>query len=220
MTPGWRLRLVEDRLSGGGWLALPEANRVLYLRAGDLLVTHGGQALRVAAGGAWFGASACSLMTEGRGATVLRYELQAADGPPPPDWPGVTSQTLLEHALVLDSAQPYLMRCDRVEFAPGGEALPHRHQGGGIRYLLTGELEVRIGKEGPRQLKPGDAWFESGQEPVHALASKTAPTSFVRVAVLPRAIRGLSSIVYVNPAHATATPRTYTVYVDEPIKIG
>jgi hypothetical protein len=68
-------------------------------------------------------------------------------------------------------------------------------------------------------MKPGDAWFESGREPVHAIASPGEPTAFVRVSILPRAIRGQSSIVYVDPAHAAVKPRKYTVYVDEPIEL-
>jgi hypothetical protein len=34
------------------------------------------------------------------------------------------------------------MRCDRVEFDLGAEALPHRHKGGGIRCLVHGTLEA------------------------------------------------------------------------------
>jgi hypothetical protein len=85
---------------------------------------------------------------------------------------------------------------------------------------LTGELEVTVGEAAPRVMKTGDAWFESGREPVLARASTTVPTSFIRVSVLPREIRGKSSIMYVDPADAQrAKPRTYTVYVDEPVEI-
>ena len=71
-----------------------------------------------------------------------------------------------------------------------------------------------------RVMKPGDSWFESGVEPVHAIASKTDPTAFIRVSILPREIRGQSSIVYVDPASAAVKPRKYTVFVDEPIELG
>jgi hypothetical protein len=71
-----------------------------------------------------------------------------------------------------------------------------------------------------RVMRAGDAWFESGREPVLARASSTAATAFIRVSVLPREVRGKSSIVYVDPADAgRAKPRRYTVYVDEPIEI-
>ena len=130
-----------------------------------------------------------------------------------------TSRVVLTHPIALDDAGEYLMRCDRVDFGPGGEALPHGHKGGGIRWLITGELDVRMDGRPGRVMKPGDAWFESGIEPVHAIASSTDPTSFIRVSILPRAIRGQSSIVYVDPAHAAVKPRQYTVFVDEPIAL-
>jgi len=41
------------------------------------------------------------------------------------------------------------------------------------------------------------------------------------VAILPHEIRGRTSIMYVNPNDAErGRPRTYTVYVDEPIEIA
>jgi quercetin dioxygenase-like cupin family protein len=216
----WTLRLTEDRLTGGGWLALPALNRVLYLLAGDVAVTHGGQAVQVGDGQAWHGAGQSSVTTYGRGATVLRYELLRPTGEKAPEWPGVRARVVLEHAIALDAATPYLMRCDRVDFAPGGEALPHGHKGGGIRYLVAGELQVSVGGAAGRVMRPGDAWFESGVEPVHAIASTTDSTAFIRVSILPRDIRGQSSIVYLDPASAAVTPRKYTVFVDEPIELG
>ncbi len=127
---------------------------------------------------------------------------------------------LLEHPIDLDPNEKYLMRCDRVDFDPGGEALPHGHRGGGIRCLLTGRLDVKVA-DGPfRTMRPGDTWFESGKEPVHAVASRDELTSFIRVSILPREIQGKSSIQYVNPADAARSkPRRYTVFVDDPIEI-
>ena len=215
----WVLRLTEDRLAGGGWLALEPQNRVLYMLDGETAVTHGGAASQLGAGSAWHGAGQCSVTTYGRGARLLRGELVRAGAAVTPEWPGVASRLVLEHPIALDRRAAYLMRCDRVEFAPGGEALPHRHKGGGIRYLLAGSLDVRIDGHPGGLMKPGEAWFESGVEPVHAIASKDEPTSFIRFSILPREIRGQSSIVYVDPAHASVKPRTYAVYVDEPIRL-
>jgi len=40
------------------------------------------------------------------------------------------------------------------------------------------------------------------------------------VAILPREIRGRTSIMYVNPVDSErGRPRTYTIFVDEPIDI-
>jgi hypothetical protein len=170
---------------------------------------------------AWHGAMACRVTSPGE-AHVLRFELltPGITGPLGVAIGHASTDVKLEHPITLDASEPYLIRCDRVDFAPGGEARPHGHRGGGIRRLLAGELEVRIGQGRGRVMKPGDAWFESGVEPVHAIASAREPTSFIRVSILPRELRGRSSIVYVDPADAAIKPRQYTVYVDEPIELG
>jgi quercetin dioxygenase-like cupin family protein len=112
------------------------------------------------------------------------------------------------------------MRCDRVDFAPGGVAPRHRHRGGGIRCLLRGRLEVTVADGAPRVVRPGECWFESGREPVLAVAAREDETSFIRFSVLPAQIRGQSSILYVDPADAgRGKPRRYTVLVDEPIAL-
>ena len=75
-------------------------------------------------------------------------------------------------------------------------------------------------KEAARAMRPWDAWFESGKEPVLAVSAKDEETSFIRVSVLPAEIRGKSSMMYVDPGDAgRSKPRTYTVYVDEPIAL-
>jgi hypothetical protein len=47
----------------------------------------------------------------------------------------------------------------------------------------------------------------------------TTPTAFIRCSILPREIRGQSSIMYVDPSDAGSKPRKYTVLVDEPIEL-
>ena len=126
---------------------------------------------------------------------------------------------LMARELALPSGE-YLLRCDRVDFEPGGIAPPHRHRGGGIRCLLRGRLEVTVADGAPRTVQPGEAWFESGREPVLAVSAGESETSFIRFSIHPAAIRGQSSILYVDPADAgRGRPRRYTVYVDEPIAL-
>lgn len=212
--PATTLRLVRDRLASRQSRAVPAANRVLYAHAGGVAVRHDGVDSALGADRAWHGAGACTLSAGFDGATVLRWELvtDAAPG---------EGELVLAHALDLAPAGAWLMRCDRVDFDPGGIALPHRHRGGGIRCLVAGSLEVTVGDAPPRLMRPGEAWFESGREPVVARASATEPTSFIRVAVLPAEIRGQSSIVYVDPADAArGRPRRYTVWVDAPIVVA
>ena len=216
----YALRLCEDRLPASGRCSLPALNRVLYVRRGALSVMTGARAARVEEDQGWHGAAACEVGVGDGGATVLRYELIRGSAPVG-GVPGGATTILLEHPIDLDPRAEYLMRADRVDFAPAGVALPHRHRGGGIRCLIAGALDVTVGEAPARRVTPGGAWFESGHEPVLAVASKDEPTSFVRVAILPREIRGRTSIMYVNPHDAErGRPRTYTVYIDEAIEIA
>jgi quercetin dioxygenase-like cupin family protein len=205
---GLVLRLMRDHLQPNAGAALPAMNRVLYLLDGALTV----EGKNIPVNTAWHGAGACKVAAGPAGATVLRYELGRDDTP-------VGATPLLAQALRLDQTAAYLMRCDRVDFDLGAEALPHRHKGGGIRYLVQGTMELRVEGEADRLIKPGEAWFESGREPVYAKASSSEPTSFIRCSILPREIRGQSSIMYVDPKDAGSKPRKYTVFVDEPIEL-
>jgi len=214
------LRLTRDRLDAGARYgqSLPSMNRILYVLDGDLTVEGGGKQVPIAANSAWHGAGPCTAVAGRQGATVLRYEL-VRSGTPPATAAGAGSMPLLDHTIQLDPKAAYLMRCDRVDFDLGAEALPHRHRGGGIRCLLSGTMELRVEGESDRVIQPGQAWFESGREPVYARASAEQATSFIRCSILPREIRGQSSIMYVDPKDAVSKPRKYTVFADEPIEL-
>jgi len=211
----WSLRLVEHRLEVGALRSFPQGPRVIFVRAGTIrLVTPGGGegGPPVGQDAAVFAAGACGVQSYRDALTFLVFELVRQ--PPPP----AGGRTLLEHPMALDPKAAWLMRCDRVDFAPGGVAPRHGHRGGGLRCLLRGALTVTAGDAPSRLMRPGDCWFESGREPVLAQASTTEETSFVRCAILPAELRGRTSILYVDPAEATrGRPRTYTVFVDEPI---
>ena len=202
------LRLIEDRLAAGGAAPVSRGPRVLYAAEGALLAD--GASEPVAAVGPGVGGARAA-------ATAARvYRVELVRQPPPP----AGGRVLLEHPIDLAGGAGWLMRCDRVDFEPGGVAPLHRHRGGGIRCLLQGRLEVTVGEGAPRAVTPGEAWFESGREPVLAVAADDRETSFIRVSILPATIRGQSSILYVDPAAATrGRPRRYTVYVDEPIAL-
>jgi quercetin dioxygenase-like cupin family protein len=179
-----------------------------------VLVSSRGIDQRLATGHAWYGHELCELRAEPASVRVLRFELY--HGRPPALGGG---RLMLDHAIDLEPGTAWLMRCDRVDFEPGGEAPLHRHRGGGIRCLLGGRIEVTVGDEPPRKILPGGAWFESGREPVYAATALDEETSFIRVTIQPAEIRGRSSIVYLNPADATRKPRSYTVFIDEPIEV-
>jgi len=217
------LRLTEDRLGAGARLTLPPAPRVLYARDGATRIETGlasaATTHELKPGTAWHGVGSVVLIADAP-AMVWRFDLTGAAMREADAGNRGESRRLLERPIDLDLAHAWLMRCDRVDFAAGGVALPHGHKGGGIRCLLDGTLEVTVGDRPARLMRPGDAWFESGREPVVAKASSDAATAFVRVSILPGEIRGQSSIVYVDPADAArGRPRQYTVYVDAPISL-
>ena len=125
---------------------------------------------------------------------------------------------LLSAEVDLDDATEWLMRCDRVDFEPGGIAYRHVHPGPGIRYLLFGEITIdSLGAE--HTLGPGEAWFERGPDPVLATTAADEPSAFVRVMLLPVQFAGQRTIRYVDPADAEK-PKTQraTIFLEQPVR--
>jgi hypothetical protein len=213
------LRLLTDRLEAKARLgqALAPHHRVVYVAAGRAVLRAGGQAAALAADSAWHGRGALDIEAGAQGAHLLRFELVRS--PQPDDGiavgEGVASSMTLDAKLSLDSGDGYLMRCDKVALPPGGIAHTHTHQGPGIRCLLAGGFTVETG--GTRtNIAPFEAWFEAGPEPVRAWAPDDLPGVFARVMILPRALKGASSIRYVDAADADRPkPQKYIVYIDE-----
>ena len=119
----------------------------------------------------------------------------------------------------LDPSVEWLLRCDRIDFPPGGVAYRHTHPGPGIRRLLFGSIRIETAGA-VHEYGPGGTWFESGPEPVYAAASETEPTAFVRVLLLPREWEGRRTIRYVDPADEEKPKlQRPTVYFDRPIDV-
>ncbi len=178
---------MEHRLSDGGARELSATPRVLY---------------RVDHNEADYSVAARSLSGP---AHAVAFELV----------PEPATDALLSKPLEQSDGRQQLIRCDRVDFPPGGVAYLHTHQGPGIRVLLFGS--IRVETQGRSDTYgPLEAWFEPGPEPVFAAASESEPTAFVRCMVLPARLQGQSSIRYVRDEDA-AKPKSqhYTVFVDQ-----
>jgi len=174
------LAFFRDQLAAGAQPAMSDACPcVLYVRSGSLAVRSNKTVATLAPNSAWHGAASCEAVAGKTGAEVYRWELRREPGT------GGAASTL-RAALTLDPKLAYLMRCDRVDFPPGGIAYTHTHQGGGIRCLLTGEIRIKVSDK-EQLVRPGEAWFEAGPDPVLALASEREPTAFARVMILPAA---------------------------------
>ncbi len=226
------LRLLEDQLPAlpagtpqgvAEGAHLPAANRLVYVAEGGLALAHptGGRGL--VADEAWIGAAPLTLVGGPLGARLYRWELVAGREQEPGllgrEPLGTESRHLLESSLELDPAVGWMLRCDRVDFPKGGMAYEHVHQGPGIRCCLRGEIRVESGGHS-RTLRPGDAWFERGPDPVTAFTSTQTETAFVRGMVLPRANKGKSSIRYVRPEdQAMPKLQRYRVFCEEFVEL-
>jgi len=119
----------------------------------------------------------------------------------------------------LDRATQWLLRCDRVDFPPGGIAYRHTHPGPGIRCLLRGSISIESGGE-TLVYRAGEPWFEPGPLPVLAIASESEETAFVRAMLVPRELAGKRTISYVDPADEDKPKlQRATVFFDEPIEL-
>jgi quercetin dioxygenase-like cupin family protein len=219
---GYSLKLVVDRLPPKARLLLPAVQRVVYVREGSATLRADGVTASLAENSALHGRTGLEVVTGASGAQCLRWELTAADASassPDPSSSGI-SETLLDQTVQLDPTSGYLLRCDRVDFPPGGVAHLHTHQGPGIRCLLRGSLRVETAGH-VHDIAPGGAWFESGTDPVLATASEHEASGFARLMVLPVGLRGQSSIRYVRPEDLDKPkPQRYQVFIDEPIDLA
>jgi hypothetical protein len=173
----------------------------LYDRVGGVETSDGNRVVYdVDAGEARFGAAKV-------GGRALVWELaDAAD-----------ADAALAAEVGLDRGTEWLLRCDRVDFPPGGIAYRHTHPGPGIRCLLHGSITIDGGGRS-HTYGPFEAWFESGPEPVLATASPTEETAFVRAMLLPREWAGKRTIRYVDPGDEEKPKlQRATVFFDEPI---
>jgi hypothetical protein len=215
------LRLYHDEIAPQAAVALPAVKvRAIYVVSGGLRVRSTALTGALGANSAVF-PSADAEFAGGHLSTVaLRWELVASGAPDAAlAGTGVATKRLLAAPMALDRGRKWLLRGDRVDFPPGGEALTHTHRGGGIRCLLAGT--IRIDTQGASHAYgPLGAWFEAGPDPVYAKASDTQDSGFARVMILPRELAGKSSISYVNPEDlAKPKSQRYQIYIDAPIEL-
>ena len=210
------LRLHTDIYGAGeAATALPALNRVMYVVAGSLTLREHGVTATIDANGAWCSAGSPAMIAGKSGARVLRWELARTESAQASATPACADSALTLSQPIALPAGAVLMRCDRVDFPLGGEALTHVHQGPGIRCLLQGDIRIdALGQS--HAYGPGEAWFEAGPDPVYAAASSGTPTGFARVMILPRSCQGKSSIRYVRPEDADKPKsQKYQIFADE-----
>jgi hypothetical protein len=115
-------------------------------------------------------------------------------------------------------AGDWMLRCDRVDFPPGGIAYRHVHPGPGIRRLLHGQLTIES-PDGTHTYEAGESWHEGADHPVVATASSTEETAFVRVLLLPAEWVGKRTIRYLEPADEEKPKlQRATILLEQPVQ--
>jgi len=195
-----------------------DSDEVFEARFGALWVAQGECVVNnvsIPAGQGWFLKAGDKIETSARIKTKsVRFALSSLKNEP-----GPLSGVLLSAPVDLppDGA---LLRLDKVSFPPGATAYRHIHSGAGLRYLVTGELEV-VSDMHTETATKGHAWFEPADSPVRATASKDCPeTSFIRFMVIPPEYVGKPTIRFLDKSDA-AKPRLQTThrFFDEAIQV-
>ena len=192
-----RFTLAENQVHEVAPLRLPASPRAIYVRSGSLKVCD-------SRGWASLGEGDCALFQTavdiiGPG-TAWFFEVTPGEEIAESD----LARTILSVPIERDPTAPMLLRGDRVSFPPGAVTPKHGHKGPGIRRLVTGQLVAELGHE-VRRIEAGEAWFESGKEPV--VGRNLAPSSaFVRVMVLDPSLAGEPTFIPWS-AEEAAKPR-------------
>lgn len=214
-------RIYHDRYKQDSAVELSGCIRVIYCVSGGANLEADSGRTTLKADEAWHGTGEVTVSAKGADTELWRWEFIRSDrifdgkitiG-------GITSRNAGTYSLEMDPSFPRMIRCDRVNFPPGGVAWHHIHAGPGIRSLLKGTIYLDSGGK-QWQGAPRTTWIEYGPEEVYAKGDDDEPTSFVRVMILPRSYKGKSSITYVRPEEE-ALPKTqqYQRYLDEFIEI-
>ena len=218
----YQLSLYKDEIAPQAAVSMPAgpALRAMYVIHGGLRISTD-HFSGVLGGNSAFHTTDVTHLSAGHLTTwILRWQLSPAGAiDAVATGNGVVSKKLLSASMVLNPAKDYLLRCDRVDFPPGGEALTHTHRGGGIRCLLAGAIDIHTNNTVHRYL-PLEPWFEAGPEPVYAKAAPAVDSAFTRVMILPRELLGKSSITYVK-AEDLDKPKNqkYQIFIDAPIAL-
>jgi hypothetical protein len=179
------------------------AFRFFYLKDGSAVARYGGCIATCDANTGFFSREATRL--EGLG-TIWIYEL-APFGSTLIQEPRIS--IVLSRRVALEFGPPWLLRADRIESTSGSVTPRHTHRGPGIRRLLYGRLLAEMGDDLAR-IKEGDAWFETGKDPIVGTNISGGNSAFVRVMVLPIELHGGKSSFVPTTAEEASKPRLVT----------
>ena len=190
-----KLRLSVFDLADGETLLPEDDERVhfVYVRNGSARIAFDGTAQELATDDGCF---AHGRVMVAPGSDVWLFEKSTTAAPP------LDAEIVASYPAPLAFDGPFIIRADRIESRHGAQTPRHRHRGPGMRRLIHGTLRAELG-DSVQRIGAGDAWFESGQEPVVGTNYGGTKAAFVRLLVLPAELRdGLSSFVAADPHEA------------------
>ncbi len=208
----WQLALHSEELLPGSEMTFDYGTSVVFLHDGKVIARgEGEEDVAHQTTEAWVQRSPSDLIDGGAAASIDWWTLSSCGL-----HPGKNGNLLLSREITI-ATSTCLLRCDQVDFPPGGVAYLHTHAGPGIRRLLRGALRVQTNGES-HDYTAGDSWFEPGPVPVYAEAASDTGAAFLRVMVLPVAFKGRSSLTYVREEdRLKPKDQRYSIYLDEEI---
>ena len=203
MPNDWRMTVYDADLSSGPVELPGEAHYFVYAQQTSAFLESGGSEVEIQLGDGAFRKG----RTRIRGAGVVWvYEV----GPHGREFlkdPAVS--IVLSKRVAFDFGPPWLLRADRVESQSGSVTPRHGHRGPGMRRLTHGRLLAEVGDQFER-IEAGQAWLETGRDPVIGTNINSGSSAFVRVMVLPIELEGgKTSFMPTTPEDATK-PRAVT----------
>ena len=181
------LNFYHDQIAADGATMPPltPAHRLLYVRHGSVAING----KTVTADQALYCGEALAFKSAAAWSEVWRWELAPPNAAPRlQHGTGVLSHLRMARvitSLAMEEGAHWLLRLDRIVTPAGRIADRHQHPGPGIRCLLEGTFNVQQDAESARDLRPGDAWWETGSDTVMAWSSPQMGAKFLRGMVLP-----------------------------------
>ena len=214
------LNLYHDQVGVGGASVAPlaAARRLLYVRHGNKIEINGAI---ISADAATYCDGPVAMKSAGEWAQVWRWELMPPNAAPALlEGVGVLSILRMSRViagLAMAEGTRWLFRLDQITSAAGRVADRHQHPGPGIRCLLEGTFNVQQDAESPRDLAPGDPWWEPGSDTVVAWSSRQMAARFLRGMVLPVEWEGKVTGTWLSGN--TPRPGNWKLYLDRIITV-
>lgn len=215
----YALNFYHDQIAaeGASAQALPAAHRLLYVRHGSAIING----RTISADEALYCEEPVAFASAGAWNEVWRWELALPNAASLlVQGSGVLSQLRMARvitSLAMGEGTRWLFRLDRIVTPAGRIADRHQHPGPGIRCLLEGTFNVQQDAESARDLKPGDAWWETGSDTVIAWSSPQMAAKFLRGMVLPVEWEGKVTGTWLSGR--LPPPGNWKLYVDRVIAL-